>query len=47
MMFAWTSLVSSSDFTGINTDLGTIAAGVVAGCVIIVGIGLVVRAFSH
>lgn len=47
MLFAWTSLVSAGDFSGINTDLGTIAAGVAAACIIIVGIGLLVRAFSH
>lgn len=46
-MIAWTPLVASSDFTGINTDLGTIAAGIVAASVIIVGIGLVVGAFRH
>lgn len=47
LFYAWVPLVSATDFAGINTDLGTIAAGIIAACVIIIGVGLLVRVFSH
>jgi hypothetical protein len=40
----WTPLVTSGSFAGIQTDLLTVAAGVLALAVIVFGIGLLVRA---
>jgi hypothetical protein len=44
---AWTPLVSSGDFTGINTDLTTIATGVVTLALVLVGIGFIVKGMLH
>lgn len=40
----WTPLISSSNFSGIQTDLTTAAAGILACIVIVLGIGLLLRA---
>lgn len=47
MYLAWTPLISASDFTGIQTDLGTTATGIVSILLIIVGIGILVRVLGR
>lgn len=44
-MLAWTPLITAADFTGIQTDVTTTAAGIVSVLLIIVGIGLLVKVF--
>lgn len=39
----WTPLVSNTMFTGIKADMGTAAVGIMAVCLIILGIGLLMR----
>lgn len=41
----WDPLILSTDFDGIRGDLLTTAGGMVAGLLIIVGLGLLVKAF--
>jgi hypothetical protein len=40
----WTPLITASDFTGINTDLLTTASGILGLVVIVLGIGILIRA---
>jgi len=44
---AWTSIVSSADFTGIATDVSTAVAGIVSIALIILGCSLLMRAFGR
>lgn len=46
-MYAWTPLILSSDFSGISTDVQTVAAGIVGIMIIVVGIGILVRVLGH
>lgn len=46
-MLAWTPLITTSDFTGIQTDVTTTAAGIVAILLIIVGIGLLIKVLGR
>jgi hypothetical protein len=39
----WTPLIASSDFTGIQTDVLTACAGILAVMLVIVGVGLLIR----
>jgi hypothetical protein len=43
----WTPLLSSSSFTGITTDAGTAASGIVGVMLIVCGIGVLIRVLSH
>lgn len=43
----WTALISSGDFTGIKTDVGTAAAGLISVCLIVLGVGMLIRAFGR
>ena len=47
MFFAWTPLITSSDFTGIQTDVTATATGIVSVLLIIVGIGLLVKVLGR
>lgn len=47
MFFAWTPLITSADFTGIQADIGTTAAGIVSILLIIIGIGLLVKVLGR
>jgi len=47
MFFAWTPLITSGDFTGIQTDVVTAGTGILAVAVIVLGIFFIVRAISH
>ncbi len=40
----YTSLISASDFTGIETDVGTAATGIVSIALIILGVGILISA---
>jgi len=44
---AWTPLISSADFTGISTDVQTVAAGIIGIMIIVVGIGILVRVLGR
>lgn len=43
----WTPLITASTFTGIQTDLGTAAAGILACAAIILGICLLLKAIAR
>lgn len=43
----WTPLVTSSSFAGITTDVGTAASGIVGVCLIVVGLGILVKCFTR
>jgi hypothetical protein len=43
----WTPLISSSTFTGITTDVGSAAAGIVGVCLIVCGIGILVHVLAR
>lgn len=47
MLYAWTPLIASADFTGISTDVGLVAAGIIGVMLIVLGIGILVRALSR
>ena len=44
---AWTSLVTSGDFTGMQTDVQTVGTGIISVCVIILGVFLIMKAMMH
>jgi hypothetical protein len=44
---AWTPMITSSMFDGIMADVQTTAGGIVSVLLIIVGLSLLVRAFSR
>lgn len=46
-LLTWTPLVQSSDFTGIQTDVGTVAAGLVTVALTIVGVFFVIKALMR
>ena len=46
LALAWTPLVSSDMFTGIQTDLGTLSGSLIGLVLILLGVGLVIRAMS-
>jgi hypothetical protein len=43
----YTPLIGASTFTGIQTDATAAAAGIVSVCLIIAGLGLIVRMFTR
>lgn len=43
----WTPLVTSDMFTGITSDVGTAATGIVSVLIIILGVGILVRILSR
>lgn len=43
----WTPLISAGDFAGITTDVGTVAAGIIGICLVIIGLGMLVRVLSR
>ena len=45
--FVWTPLITSDAFTGIQADLGTAAVGIMAALIIILGIGILIRALCR
>lgn len=47
MFLAWTPLILSSDFTGIQTDVLTTVFGIISILIIIVGIGLIVKVIGR
>ena len=47
VLFAWTPLVSSSDFTGIQTDVGTVVTSMITIFIIIAGFAVLVRVFTR
>lgn len=46
-MFVWTPLISSGDFTGIQTDVVTAGTGILSVVVVVMGIFFIIRAMSH
>jgi hypothetical protein len=47
MFFGWTPLISSSDFIGIVTDVGTTASGIISVVLVVLGLGILVRVLSR
>ena len=46
-LLAWTPLIHSSDFDGINTDVMTLVQGIIFIALIILGAGLIIRAMGR
>lgn len=46
-LLAWTPLISSSDFDGINADVMTLVKGIIFIALIILGAGLIIRAMGR
>ena len=44
---AWTPLVNATDFTGINTDLGTTVVGILSALLIVLGAGILMKMFMR
>lgn len=44
-IMAYTPLISSSDFTGIVTDVQTSAGGLISVALVVVGVGFLIRVF--
>lgn len=40
-------LITAAQFDGIRTDVGTVAAGIISICLIVVGLGLLVKCLSR
>lgn len=47
MLFAWTPLINSSDFAGIQTDVLTTAVGIISVVLIVLGIGILIRVLAR
>lgn len=45
--FTWVPLITSDAFTGIHTDVLTTATGIISIMVVVVGIGILIRVFTH
>lgn len=45
-MFAWVPLIQASDFLGIQTDVTTVATGIIAIMLIVVGIGILIKVLT-
>ena len=43
----WTPMLSSSSFSGIQTDVQTAASGILAIALVILGVGLLIRVLSR
>lgn len=43
----WTPLITSGDFTGITTDVSAVATGIITICLIVVGLGILVRVLAR
>lgn len=43
----WTPLITADTFAGIKSDIGTAAAGIISCVVIILGVGILVRALGR
>lgn len=44
---AWTPLITAADFSPIQTDVGTAAAGVVSVLLVVIGLGFLIRTFTR
>lgn len=45
--FTWVPLITSDAFTGINTDVLTTSVGIISIMVVVVGIGILIKVFTH
>lgn len=45
-LFAWTPLITASDFLGIQTDVTTVAVGIISIMLIVVGIGILIKVLT-
>ncbi len=43
----YTPLITSTSFDGIRTDVTTAAAGIVSICLIVIGLGVLIRVFTR
>ena len=46
-LLAWTPLITSSDFTGIQTDVGTVVSGLITIFLVLAGFAVLVRVFTR
>lgn len=46
-LIAWTSLISSADLDGVETDIETLVKGIIGVGLIILGAGLIIRAMGR
>lgn len=47
MFYTWTPLITADAFTGVTTDLTTTASGILTIAMIVLGVGILVRALSR
>lgn len=47
MFLAWTPLITSDMFSGIQTDVLTTATGIIGILIVIVGVGMLARTFGR
>jgi hypothetical protein len=47
VLFTWTPLISASDFTGIQTDVGTVVSGLITIFLVLAGFAVLVRVFTR
>lgn len=47
MFVSWTPLITSADFTGIQTDVGTTATGIISMLLVVLGVGFLARIFMR
>lgn len=45
-LWAWTPLIQASDFLGIQTDVTTVATGIIAIMLVVVGIGILIKVLT-
>lgn len=45
-LFAWTPLITASDFSGIQIDVTTVAIGIIAIMLIVIGIGILIKVLT-
>lgn len=46
-MYAWTPLINTADFTGIMTDVGTTAAGIISVVLVVLGLGILIKVLGR
>ena len=45
-LWAWTPLIQASDFLGIQTDVTTVAVGIISLMLVVVGIGILIKVLT-
>lgn len=46
-MYTWTPLINTADFTGIMTDVGTSATGIISIILVVIGLGILIKTLGR